>query len=386
MVAGFALTVAGNSSDTDTGFKWGSGNISQSTANDVLIITGGGAGIGGALGPSAGSSGGGSTTSNNIWSGGTIGSTTTQSDVYINGGSALQITQNASALGDNIIIGQDNEGGSTLEFYNQRSTLQVNNNAGLQTASTSNDLATCNQILFDTDVTQSGMASKGLGTTSADSFIDNYGQIIRSNAGTYQTDLPIRNEPPQTGEDKGLLDLQSSLWISGSSANKTANYSLDQEGGTTLLENGSSLNVNKSTLIKGGYLQTYGAAQATIQTADNRNSPQALNFQAGTLDISADNHALYGSLKITGDMSWTGGTFECYVNGVQEQQQTQLAISGGLTTNAGAHLHMNVIGQLTSGFYWSPVTFGTLTGTLTFDSGNLFTIAYNASSITVTAN
>ena len=376
--AGFALTVSADSSDNTTGLKWSTGNITQSTASDTLIVTGGG--TGGATG-------------NNFWSGGAIGSGTAQSNVYINGGSSLQITQNAAGLGDNIIIGQDGNGGSTLEFYNQAATLQVNNNASLVTATNSSDLTPPNQILFDTDLTQPGTASYGLQTTvGGDSFIDNYGQVIRSNPGLYQTDLPIRNEPVQNSGDKGLLDVQlpsgaqqaGGLWISGFSANKTANNSLDQEGGKTLLENGALLKVNNTALIKAGYLQTYGAASAIIQA--NTQGTAALNFQGGTMTISADNPASYGSLSVAGDMTWTGGTFECYVNGQTAGQQTQLRVGGSLNLVGGnGHLHMNVVGGLNSGQTWMPVLFSSRAGTLTFDSGGQFTIAYNLNNISVTS-
>ncbi len=101
LMGGFSLTVQATA-DASAGFQWATNaNIWQSTAGDVLIITGG--------------------TTNNVWSNGTVNNNSTQSNLYINGGSTLQITGSASALGDNIIIGQDSHGGSTLDFYYQTS-------------------------------------------------------------------------------------------------------------------------------------------------------------------------------------------------------------------------------------------------------------------------
>jgi hypothetical protein len=233
--SGHALTVQSLANDTTTGFQWTGSSISQATANDVLIISGGG------------------TAANNFWSGGTINSSAVQSNLYINGGTTLQITSGAATLGDTIVIGEDGQGGSTLEFHNQTSMLNVANNSAIVVAPEPM-FSNPNQILFDTDVTAPRNVSKELGTTSADSFIDNYGLITRSNAGTLEIGLPIKNEiSPTTWSE---LDLQSNLYISGASQNKTQNYSLDQEGGYTILENGSTLQgsgtAGLGVLINGG--------------------------------------------------------------------------------------------------------------------------------------
>jgi hypothetical protein len=364
LAAGRSLTVSSLPNDTTTGFQWRTGAIAQSTASDILIISGGG------------------TADNNFWSGGTINATTTQSNIYINGYSTLRITASAATLGDNIIIGQDGDGACTLEFLNQSSTLQVNNNAYIKVADTTSDFG-ANRLLFDTDVTAGGTASKGLATTSADSFIDNYGTVTRSNPGTLQIDLPIKNE---TSSYYGaVLDLQSGLWISGRSANKTANTSLDQEGGKTVLENGIAFMV-RSILINAGQLLTYGSSQATINQ-ETGSWGTLLTVSGGTIQASADNTALYGSLAVNGNMTWNGGTFQTYVNGATSGQQTQLVIGGGgtLTMTTGAHLAANVNGNIQANLTWNPVV-GSMSGTLTFDTGTLFNISYgnNPSQINLT--
>jgi hypothetical protein len=358
LVSGFELTVSSTTADTGNGFKWNSGNIYQATANDKLIITGGGS------------------AANNTWSGGTINSNTVQSNLYINGSTTLQITSGAAALGDTLTIGQDNGGGSTLEFHNQTGTLQLTNNGAIVNSSAPASYNP-NQVLFDTNLNQPGMASIGLAcstTSSPDSFIDNYGTITRSNPGTYQITPPIKNE--NNANYPSLLDLQSNLNISGASQNKTGGYSLDQEAGKTILENGSTLTVGSGVLVNGGDLQTYGSARATINGS--------LTFQAGTLTIQADGPGGggYGSLEVRGGTTWTGGTFISYVNGGTGGQQTQLIVDGLLSLGVGAHLQMNVDGSLVSNLSWTPVKIngaGRISGTLTFDSGNLFTIAYNPS-------
>jgi hypothetical protein len=83
LTGGFAFTISALNA-TDSGLKWSSGSISQGAAQDVLVITG----AGGA--------------EHNIWSGGTIGSTTTLGEFDINDYSTLKITGNAAALGASI--------------------------------------------------------------------------------------------------------------------------------------------------------------------------------------------------------------------------------------------------------------------------------------------
>ncbi|MSQ96353.1 MAG: hypothetical protein EXR98_17620 [Gemmataceae bacterium] len=114
LTGSLTLTVSSLSNDNTTGFQWTSqGTISQAGSSDVLIIAGGG------------------TAANNFWNNGSIADMMAQSNIYINGSTTLRITQNANTLGDNIIIGQDGNGGSTLEFYNQAMTLNVTLNAGI---------------------------------------------------------------------------------------------------------------------------------------------------------------------------------------------------------------------------------------------------------------
>ncbi|MBI2805942.1 MAG: hypothetical protein HYX68_13255, partial [Planctomycetes bacterium] len=218
LTGGNSLTVSSLINDTSTGFKWASGDISQASSSDVLIIAGAGDG------------------DNNAWSGGSISNMMALSNIYVNDYSTLRITASANTLGSNIIIGQDGHGGSTLEFLNQSATLFVTNNAYIKVSDTSDDIGP-NQILFSTDVTQGGTATKGLSTTSTDSFIDNFGTITRSNAGMYQIDLPIKNSTSSLYPT--LLDLQSSLWISGKSLNKTANNQQFPAAGNTASFSGS---------------------------------------------------------------------------------------------------------------------------------------------------
>ncbi len=59
--------------------------------------------------------------------------------------------------------------------------------------------------------------------------------------------------------------------------------------------------------------------------------------------------------------------------------------AGQLTLGTGAQLYTNVFGggNPTSGFDWSPIVYsGGRSGTLTFKSGDKFTIAYNGSGAT----
>jgi hypothetical protein len=364
LAAGFPLTVS-SVPNSSTGFQWTvPASITQATANDILIITGGG------------------TAANNVWSNGSIGNTTTQGEVDIKGATTLQITGSASTLGDNLIIGADSFGGSTVEFYNQGQTLNLTNNAGILVQQDTDDGNPPNQILFDTNENQIGMANVGL-SGSASSFIDNFGTITRSNPGTYQINVPIKNEVGQVYN--GQLVVQSStLYVSGQSP-KTAGYAVDQVGGITILASGGTLQVPATNgyLMSGGDLYTQGSGNDTITGA--------VNVTGGTIEVSQDNPSNYGTLVVNGGMSWSGGTFQAYVNGTTSNQQTQLEVTGILSLGSGAILNMNWVGSINEGT-WTPIAAPSpsyISGTLTFNGGGVFTIDYVGSPVTsiqVTAN
>ncbi len=191
-----------------------------------------------------------------------------------------------------------------------------------------------NQLLFNGDTTPTGKVTQGLSTTCADSFIDNYGKIIRSNNGTFDTGLPIKNETSASGWT-ATLDVQSNLRVSGYSTDKTAGYGVDQVGGNTILENGSTLTV-AGFFMSAGDLLTYETANATIAFPTGSGySGRLVTVTGGTMQFSADNTAQYGSLTVAGTMTWTGGTFQDYVNGVTAQTESQLIMQDLLTLGAG---------------------------------------------------
>jgi hypothetical protein len=298
MTGGISLTVQPLIGDASTGFKWNAGptgTISQGTLSDLLIIWGGDA-------------------TYNSWSGGNLGGATL-GEVDVNGRATLQVTGNATTLGDNIVIGRD-FGGSTLQFHDQVVTVTVTNNPYIGVSDSTTDAA-ANTLLFDTDLTQPNTASKGLtrsATTSGDSFIDNFATITRSNPGLFHIDLPIKNESGTY--QTPTLDIRSpgptgGLWISGTSLNKTADKSVQQLAGKTILENGSTLR-GHGILIAGGDLQTYGTTECKI--TKEAGLFDALTVTGGTITLSADNTAQYGRLFVF-SMNWTGGTYEAYING-----------------------------------------------------------------------
>ena len=362
MTGGFGLTVLASRTDLTTGFQWGSGTISQSSLQDVLIIAGGGG-------------------ANNQWSGGTICNPIAQSNLYINGASTLQITGNAQALGDNIIIGQDGGGGSVLEFLNQARTLSVTNNASIQVSaiavrgdertgpysapvSYGQPAQSPNRLLFDTDTTQIGMAHKGLSRDNTSSFIDNFGTITRSNLGTLQIDLPIRNE----ANSPALLDVQSNLWISGRAPNGTANVAVDQEGGTTRLGTSATLTC-RGFVLNNGVLQSAGPLVGATIAADDSYRGTLLTVNGGTVSMPS----ISARLTVNGDMLWTGGTLDAWIDGSHELQQSRLMVAGQLTmpANSQATLHVDVTGELLADLGWSPIYYGGHTGSFTLDAPSL---------------
>ncbi len=361
MAAGFPLTVDSDATDSTTGFKWSTtASISQATPGDVLIITGGG------------------TAANNQWGAGTIGSTPVQGNIFIIGGTTLQITGSASTLGDNLIVGQDGAGSSVLEFNNQTSTLTMNNNAYIMVSDAVGSEASANQLLFDTDVTQPGTASNGLdhAANSGDSFIDNFGTITRSNAGTYQINVPVKNDAGQYYS--GVLDVQSPLWVSGQSQNKTANFSVDQVGGETILDTThttpATLQVSATFFMNAGQLVTYGSSK-NAQIMGSGAMTTAVSIYGGTLTISADDPAAYGGLLVTnGSMFFSAGTWVAYVNGSDQTKATTLNVNGSITFGPGAHLQVKTPdgSNPNSGLNWALLFYQSVTNAMFFDSGALY--------------
>jgi hypothetical protein len=193
----------------------------------------------------------------------------------------------------------------------------------------------------------------------------------RESAGLYKIDLPIRNE------SASVLDVTCPLNVTSASASKTAGYSIDQEGGRTIIENGTTLTVGKGFLMKAGSLNTYGTAQCTISLGTG----SIVNVQGGTMNFANNLLGAYGSLAVFGgDMSWTGGTFVAWVDGQNFDNFDSLKVVGNLSLGSGAHLEIHVNGALTQGFNYYPVSVGgggnKISGTLSFDSGNLFNIYY----------
>lgn len=355
--SGMSLTVAPDSDDERTGFKWTSqdANIYQDTIDDILIISGG-------------------TKFHNYWSGGTINTNTTASNIYINGGT-LNITEWATALGSNIIIGADSDGNAELQLGGQQRSLIVNNNAYIQLADNTSDVTPPNQLLFNANVAR-GAVFKGLelGANSGDSYIDNYGIITRNNRGWYQIDLPVKNESGQYYS--GVLDLKDLLWISGRSQNQTANYSVDQEGGQIIFEN-TALKC-QGVLVNGGEILTYGGEISGVIVKDDGFQGTLLVFNAGTIRISADNPGSYGQFRVLGDMNWNGGTYEAYVNSNLNNEQTRLLVTGTLNCNQGSHLHVNLVGQGNE-TTWRPIGGGgnPIGGGIILDNANPFQIFLN---------
>ncbi|MBI2807098.1 MAG: hypothetical protein HYX68_19125 [Planctomycetes bacterium] len=352
------MTVARISNDTTTGLKWASGTISTGT-DAVLNINGGDEAY-------------------NTWKGGIIGDTMMSGGyMYVNGGATLRISHEPLALAANIIIGQDGAGGSTLEFNGQTGALGVYQSAFIRIADTTDD-AGPNRLLFSGDVTAVGTVSHGLqkaaGATN-NPYIDNFGTIIRSNSGEYRSDLPIRNN---SSYYPATLDLQSSFRISGNKdfTNTESYVSVYQAAGKVILRGASSLTC-QGILMIGGDLQTYGGEGASLSKDAGYNG-NLLTMSGGTITVSADDPSTYGKLTINGNLVWTGGTFQAYVNGGDEDERTWLDIAGNLTLGAGAHLNINSVGALSQGNWYIPIKYGgTRTNTLTFDSGDLFSIYYD---------
>jgi hypothetical protein len=247
------------------------------------------------------------------------------------------------------------------------------NDAGILVGSAVGGLQ--NFLDFTTDTTQFGYPSYGTKSTSTEAFIDNFGTVYRSSAGVYKIDLAVRKEVG------GFLDVVNAsgnsvatqLEITQANASKTHGVSFDQEGGETDLVKGAVLAVDQGMYMGGGNLFTLGTATSKIVPGSGTN----VNVVAGAIQISQDNTANYGVLEIQGAMSWTGGTFNCYINGTSGNQQDQLKVDNALTLGTSAHLSITANGGPNAGLDWYPVTYASRTGTLTFDSSGTYNIAYD---------
>jgi hypothetical protein len=122
--------------------------------------------------------------------------------------------------------------------------------------------------------------------------------------------------------------------------------------------------------MSGGQFLTQGAGNDTMTGS--------FTVQGGTIIVSQDNPSNYGTLVVNGPMSWTGGTFQAYVNGSTGGQQTQLQVTGNLFVQSTDTLQINVVGNLTAAT-WTPITASGaqgIQGTLTLDASAFFTIYY----------
>ncbi|HKI31539.1 MAG TPA: hypothetical protein VKA46_06700, partial [Gemmataceae bacterium] len=264
------------------------------------------------------------------------------------GGTDFLISASASALGDDLVIGKDDQGTASgnnwVTFHNQTQTLAINGGANITVNGPVSSLD--NWLVFDTDTTVPGMANQAISTAASSSYINNYDKVVRSGAGGISIDTPIYNN---SGSE---LQLTAGLGVNKSNAT-TGNNSIDQQGGTTDLSGGVTLALAQGFLLNGGYLLTYGTATDTIDLIGG-----TMTMSGGTLQISADNTANYGQLTVQGSMTWSGGTYQTYVQtgGVGRDL---LNVTSGLTTQAAATLRVNGASGIGS---WWVVTYASQAG------------------------
>jgi len=331
LAKGATLTVTSDATDTsNTGFKWTTNaTIKNDHTTDSILLTGGGS------------------TANNKFSAGTIGSGN-KATLYVAGGTDFLISASASALGDDLVIGKDDQGTASgnnwVTFHNQTQTLAINGGANITVNGPVSSLD--NWLVFDTDTTVPGMANQAISTAASSSYINNYDKVVRSGAGGISIDTPIYNN---SGSE---LQLTAGLGVNKSNAT-TGNNSIDQQGGTTDLSGGVTLALAQGFLLNGGYLLTYGTATDTIDLIGG-----TMTMSGGTLQISADNTANYGQLTVQGSMTWSGGTYQTYVQtgGVGRDL---LNVTSGLTTQAAATLRVNGASGIGS---WWVVTYASQAG------------------------
>jgi hypothetical protein len=227
------------------------------------------------------------------WDGTKLNSTTTLSDIYLNGN--LTVKGGATTLGSNLYV----QNLSTVDWQATTNDVTVNNAAIISVNAGST-------LSFSDD------SSTGLSTTikaaNGSSYLDNYGLVQRTSTSLNDEVFGM----PMKVESGGRLWLQDrcNLEIDGSNAS-TSNVSLYQVGGTTDLDDLSYLTLGKGAYATAGYFESLGL-DATVDLV-NAGTQLKISGTARLL-VCAGNNTTYGTFSVigSGDVNLDGGTFVVY--------------------------------------------------------------------------
>jgi hypothetical protein len=241
------------------------------------------------------------------WTGGTLNSSTFLSTVTLSGATATFAPASGGTVYCGSIISLKNGAVGTLK----EGTVELQNNASEFIVHESSGL------FVDPGEDKTGRLEWSPGVLFGKSLRVSQDAWLTLLSGSYISNNAVNNF--------GVVTLMSDtlLFAAGPQPNTNA---YTQTGGATLLYGGSTIQSLGWVEIKGGLLSTVGGSSGNSSAT----IASLFRFTGGDIyiDGGSDVHH-YGTLTVTGNMEWTGGTFHPFVEG-EHVQSDVLAIDGML--------------------------------------------------------
>lgn len=259
------------------------------------------------------------------WTGGVLHNGTATRTVHMAGGSAASISPTAAgtvATGASLSFEYLNGVGSTGTF--NPGTVEFRNAAHLEV----------DQLCSVQLGTASG-ASVFLRRINPASQFKLKGGMTLTNAENNETDLPLNI----TG---GTLKVTAKLKVNGDLANIPGAGSVVMSSGTIQIKQGATLQPQKGLKMSGGTLTTLqngtGVQTNATVSGDLVISGGEITYLQDAPNRKPDAQLIYGRLRVTGDMTWTGGTYRpvVYAPGGNASACDWLSILGTLAVTGGA--------------------------------------------------
>jgi hypothetical protein len=356
------LVVLGDVANGDTGLKVESACTITGGAGNTLEIQGG-------------------TGTENYLASGTISTDT----FYISSGATINVgpgphgTEVVFTFGCPTQVGHDPTGystGNTLRLRNQTATATL---SGVLTVEPK-QLTQHNTVEVLTIGTGS-YTNNVLTNSGASYYIDNYDTFLRDpdpgRTFAMGMGVPIKNE------SGALIDFQSDFVFRehvGSRGPPTNNDWVYQVGGETRLENACTVGDRLDGHMyeqDSGTLSTYGSAPCTIEGS--------VLIDGGYMTFSEDNLSNYGALSIDGDLNWSFGTWNCYVEGYAvggaHGLYDGLVVTGTADLSSNAYISLTVQGSGQTGDTWDVLTYGFERGTKPDISSHTLTLGVGKATI-----
>jgi len=234
------------------------------------------------------------------WSGGTLNSTSNHATVTVRGNTGLAtagISPNGGTLttGSTLIFDVNAQGVGAQGTINP-GTVQFNNGAGALVGST------VTAAIQRASVYTNGIVDF-LGTGTIRIKPGGLWQVI--GPGIFTSPLPI-------GNIGGVLQVDT-----GATANVTGQFqaaatSVEQTSGTIYIQGGATLKAAHGVVLTGGKLATFANTAGGSQTATIAGDVNNSGADVVICDLSSPH--VFGTLYVTGNVRWTGGTYRPVLN------------------------------------------------------------------------